>query len=434
MYKASKYNIYYCLNGDNYLWNTYSGALAKLDSDGLSFYNSGLFPESHPTTEAFLSQGYVVPAELDETARVIFEEKQTMFDTHPKGHSYIVAPSMRCNYDCVYCFETGKRSGLIMNDEIQDAFIRFVEDSIKRNASCEYIYVTWFGGEPLLQKELIYRLSERLMVLCAQYHIDYIASVITNGRYLDEDCLDRLQALGLKYVQITIDGMPDLYCRMKHASMEDFNSVINNLESACVRLPVSLRINTDLSDKDSVTELIDYLFQREPIRKNAVLHLANIDNFHTGASCGSLRFSKSLLNFIEEIDSHLRQKYNSGIRYKNLVSRKTCPCKMARVTNACIAPDGSIYRCAEQINSAGFAVGNVMSGLYYNEIEQAFSNYTHPDRCYKCPLLPVCMGYCTRDVIAQRNNIECEALVEHAVKARIISATNPSWIEKTIPL
>ena len=434
MYKQSKYNILSEFENHWYLWNTYSGALAKLDSDGLAFYNAMRFGEADSLTSAFLSQGFIVPVELDETARVLFEEKRALFDTHPKGHSYIIAPSMRCNYDCVYCFEQGKRNGNVMSGEIQDGILKLIKKSIDNNPSCEYVYVTWFGGEPLLQKDLIYELSKRIIALCDESGIEYIASVITNGRYLDHDCLDKLMRLGVKYVQITLDGMPDLYCKLKRASKDDFDAVVRNLELACRKLPVSLRINTDLSDKASVLQLIDHLFQYESIQKNAVLHLANIDNFHTGSNCESFRFSRGLLEFTEEIDIRLRQRYGSGIRYRNLVSRKKCPCKMARSTNACIAPDGFIYRCAEQINNKEYAVGNVLTGLYFNEIEAQFGNFSHPLRCQSCPLLPVCMGYCTRDVIAGRTNIECEALIEHAMKSRIISAIDPSWIERVIPL
>ena len=422
MYKKSVFNILTEREGDTYIWNTYTGALAKLNGEYVAAYSEGSFDESAQTTKDFLKQGYIVPSRCNEIQRLLHKEKATICDPHPKGHSFIIAPSMACNYNCVYCFEDGFRTGGNMSESTKRKTVDYIESVIDQNGSCEYLYITWFGGEPLLQVDAITTMSEDLIEICRQRNMRYIASVITNGRLLTEEVFVHLRSLNLEYLQITIDGMPDVYCANKGASEEDFYAVIDNLERACEDMVVSLRINTDLSNKKSVLTLIDYLFSRESIRRNALLHLANIDNFHADHDCESYRFGFDNLAFTREIDLYLKENYGSRIRYTNFVLNKPCPCKFARSTNGCIAPDGSIYRCAEQINKGNYIVGTVEDGLFFNETERSFSEFSHEEKCLSCAVLPICMGYCTRDVIEKRGNIQCEAFINHAIEARLLSA------------
>ena len=61
-----------------------------------------------------------------------------------------IAPTMECNFNCFYCFETNKPKGK-MTPEVMDSIIKYIESM----PSLEKIYLTWFGGEPLLAIELM---------------------------------------------------------------------------------------------------------------------------------------------------------------------------------------------------------------------------------------------------------------------------------------
>ncbi|MBQ3450791.1 MAG: hypothetical protein IJG32_00790 [Selenomonadaceae bacterium] len=44
----------------------------------------------------------------------------------------------------------------------------------------------WYGGEPLLAKEIIWSLSEKFLEFCATKAIDYDAFIITNASLLED--------------------------------------------------------------------------------------------------------------------------------------------------------------------------------------------------------------------------------------------------------
>lgn len=50
----------------------------------------------------------------------------------------------------------------------------------------------WFGGEPLLEMNLIQSVSERLMEICRKNRKIYSAQITTNGYTLTEEIFSKL--------------------------------------------------------------------------------------------------------------------------------------------------------------------------------------------------------------------------------------------------
>ena len=68
----------------------------------------------------------------------------------------VIAVTLLCNMDCPYCFENKKN--ITITKEIEDNLISFIDKNTPNEGS---LNISWFGGEPLLQKDLIYRLSKK---------------------------------------------------------------------------------------------------------------------------------------------------------------------------------------------------------------------------------------------------------------------------------
>ena len=56
-----------------------------------------------------------------------------------------IAPTLDCNFDCPYCYEN-RRNGK-MSEEVQDALIDFIQNSVTSETSV--MDISWYGGEPL---------------------------------------------------------------------------------------------------------------------------------------------------------------------------------------------------------------------------------------------------------------------------------------------
>ncbi len=70
-----------------------------------------------------------------------------------------IAPTMRCNFNCSYCFEGDNKSFSKMSAEVENAIIQYI---VKKKQSTERLILRWFGGEPLLAFDKILSISSRL--------------------------------------------------------------------------------------------------------------------------------------------------------------------------------------------------------------------------------------------------------------------------------
>ena len=69
----------------------------------------------------------------------------------------IIVPTTACNFACPYCFEP-KKSSKVMTVEVMDGIISFINSHTK----AEDLYLTWYGGEPLLAFNIIRTLYNRI--------------------------------------------------------------------------------------------------------------------------------------------------------------------------------------------------------------------------------------------------------------------------------
>lgn len=73
-----------------------------------------------------------------------------------------------------------------MDDRTENGIIDYIKKTKARN-----LFVTWFGGEPLLAFDRIRSLSEKIFDLDINYH----SGMITNGYLLSEDIINDLEKL-----------------------------------------------------------------------------------------------------------------------------------------------------------------------------------------------------------------------------------------------
>ena len=175
-----------------------------------------------------------------------------------KSLNLTIAVTLDCNMNCPYCYED--KSNLSMTEEIQDSLCDFIENYLKTN-NCTALNITWYGGEPLLEKDLIYRLSERFIEITKKLKVGYGASIVTNGFMLDSDCAEHLKnKCNVNNAQLTIDGPSEIHNnrRILINGNGSFETIINNIENCKSFLNISVRINVDKDNIDSIENLIDY--------------------------------------------------------------------------------------------------------------------------------------------------------------------------------
>ncbi|HZZ93044.1 MAG TPA: radical SAM protein [Usitatibacter sp.] len=113
----------------------------------------------------------------------------------------IMLPTEKCNFRCTYCyedFELGK-----MSRTLQSGIERFLA---RRIPDLEQLRFSWFGGEPLLAKDVILRLAAFATERCSERGVAFSGSLTTNGYLLNPKLAKDLISLNQKFYQISLDG------------------------------------------------------------------------------------------------------------------------------------------------------------------------------------------------------------------------------------
>src|SRR5438309_2444973 len=98
-------------------------------------------------SNAMRATGFLVPEHVDELERAVsrFESKR-----HASQHlNLTIAATLKCNLACGYCFQGHNKPSTRMSDDVHEKLMALVE---ARAEGLKSIFVTWYGGEPLMNQ------------------------------------------------------------------------------------------------------------------------------------------------------------------------------------------------------------------------------------------------------------------------------------------
>lgn len=125
-----------------------------------------------------------------------------IFRTNSVSISYTICPTLKCNLGCIYCFEK-ERELLSMNEAIARDVANFIFTQTERKEINE-IRLIWYGGEPLLNFEIIKYIINLLKEKIQNKRIN--SALVTNGTLLTPEILQELERLSIYRIQVCLDG------------------------------------------------------------------------------------------------------------------------------------------------------------------------------------------------------------------------------------
>lgn len=117
----------------------------------------------------------------------------------------------RCNLRCSHCYQGGEEQTELSFDEIRDVLTEIREMLRQWSETYDISFSSSYnitGGEPFLRSDF-FRILEEI----ASQQIDIY--LLTNGTLIDQDAAKRLSALGVRGVQVSIDGPQDIHDRIR---------------------------------------------------------------------------------------------------------------------------------------------------------------------------------------------------------------------------
>ena len=230
--KQSKYNFYYKIKNKHFLFNALSKGLILLNENNYNNLKHNKFSEMNQEDIKMLKDSdYLIEDDEDE----LKEYKYLYFKNQYNIQSLVitVAPTMNCNFSCPYCFE--KREINVMNKEVQDSLIKYIYNKIKLN-KIKKLVITWYGGEPLMAKDIINDISTKILKIIKENNIEYYSNIITNGYLIDDETVLNFKKNLISSAQITIDGPPKIHNqrRILHNKKPTFEKIIDNVKKLYV--------------------------------------------------------------------------------------------------------------------------------------------------------------------------------------------------------
>lgn len=203
---------------------------------------------------------FVVPEETDEKKLVtVARLVQKSMERGPKRiKSYTILTTMDCNARCFYCYEMGRKR-IPMTEETALKTAGF----IRENCGGKPVRLSWFGGEPLYNYQVIDLICGKLREWGVQFH----SSMISNGYLFDDAMIARaVDDWDLKQVQITLDGTEEVYNRCKafiYREGSAYQVVTGNIGRLLDKgVSVWVRMNLDFHNAENLLELAEELAER----------------------------------------------------------------------------------------------------------------------------------------------------------------------------
>lgn len=420
-YKLSDYNYYFNYNNYNIIYNSLSGKLIKIDNKDFSILEDSLLNQTNeilPEDDKlryYTENGIVIQDNKDELLSINDLHERFINDDEL---FLIILPTEQCNLRCIYCYEKFQKGKMSL--DTQESILKYIKSVINQYNK---LYISWFGGEPLLAVDVIESLSNDIIDICNKYNIDYRSGITTNGTLLDEATLKKLEQCGVRDYQITLDGGESTHDqqRITHNKKGTFSTIYNNLigmRNSDGKFLVILRTNIGVSTQPSIKPYIDKIYKDFGEDNRFKLHLVAIADLS-----GDVKTTIDLCDTYE-LFQYYKYATELGFRfdyYKSLYKPLKMICYASNPNSLVIGSDGTIYKCTvafeNDLNKVGKVNANGVIELNKDKLNLWINNgFETSKKCTACKFLPLCFGkFCPLEKITN-NKEPCPPFNTHIKK------------------
>lgn len=346
-----------------------------------------------------------------------------------------------CNLACQYCFaEEGEYHGrrALMSFEVGKKALDFL---IANSGNRRNLEVDFFGGEPLMNWEVVKQLVEYGRSKEKEYNKNFRFTMTTNGVLLNDEIMDYCNR-EMSNVVLSLDGRKEVNDKMRpfRGGKGSFDLIVPKFQKFAemrgdrdyyVRGTFT-RHNLDFS-KD-VTEFADLGFRSmsiEPVVAKPEEEYAIRE--------------EDLPQIMEEYD-HLAEEYikrkkeGRGFNFFHFnIDLNQGPCVAKRLSGCgsgteylAVTPWGDLYPCHQFVGQEEFLLGNVDTGVTNERIRDEFKlcNVYAKDKCRDCFARFYCSGGCAANsynfhgsitdaydigCAMQKKRIECAIMIKAAL-------------------
>ena len=294
-----------------------------------------------------------------------------------------------CNMDCSYCIR--EKCPKDMSEEVLIKACDLAFSKGQRAGLC------FFGGEPLLKKDLIYKALDYCEEKSRETGMRFDCKMTTNGTLLEEKFLERARKADMG-IGLSFDGTAQDVCRFFVGGQATSKVVEEKAKLLLKYMPDSTALATIAPQAvpyyaDSVKYLHDLGFNRVSF----VIAYGRKVNW-TEEDLDLLREQ------LEKTAQYLKDLFIAKDRfYMSAFNAKISDCIRGRnsadrchlgVRQMPVTPSGELYPCTSFINDKAYCLGNVFDGLDEAKIIAMAKKEATPETCIGCDLVKRCTNSC----------------------------------------
>ncbi len=346
-----------------------------------------------------------------------------------------------CNLKCRYCFaEEGEYHGrrALMSYEVGKKALDFL---VANSGSRVNLEVDFFGGEPLMNWQVVKDLVAYGRSLEEPNHKRFRFTLTTNGVLLNDDIIDFANR-EMANIVLSVDGRKEIHDKMRPLAggqgsydlvIPKFKKVAEsrNQTNYYVRGTFT-RFNKDFAA--DVCHLADLGF--EQISVEPVVAPASEDYALVPEDIPEVlaEYDKLAVEMIR------RYKEGKGFNFFHfMIDLKDGPCVYKRLSGCgsgteylAVTPWGDFYPCHQFVGQESFLMGNVDDGITNTDIREQFKacNVYSKEKCKNCFAKFYCSGGCAANSYnfhgnindaydlgceLQRKRVECAIMIKAAL-------------------
>lgn len=294
---------------------------------------------------------------------------------------------------CKYCYVDHSNIGVMSFDTARKA-VDLASVNSKGSTG-----IVFFGGEPLLHKELIYETVEYCKWKEKHSEGMYHFKITTNGLLLDEEFMDYSFRENI-FIALSHDGIREAHdsYRVDRKGEGTFNTLSDKMDMLISKrpyAPVLMVVNPDTAE--FYGRSVGYLYGR------GFRYIISSLNYAANWTdkdmeilkkqyeiLGQFYIEKTLIEdkfylspFEVKISSHI-----NGDSY----CHKRCELGKKQIS---VAPDGLLYPCVQFVGDTGYSIGHVDTGINRRMQEIIYSsNEEEKQSCTSCAIRKRCNHYC----------------------------------------
>ena len=384
----------------NKVWDAYNKEFIELSNENLAFinkYKNQKIPTNAEIPRELLSMGIVTTCQKEKELLIHLKE---ITRDHQFQSLYLIC-STACNLDCDYCFYRSSASNSLKHRQMMsfeiakkslDDFKKIVEHNAKDESYWQQI--TFYGGEPLLNKEMLYLSIPYARELFGN---DTNLVINTNAVLLDDTDIQLFKNNNVE-VQISLDGdqhIHDLH-RKTYDGKPTYNIVINNIKRLLNNGVKVLPMITATDDNiNCFSERVHSIVNELKIDDYAVNVL--ITNSFATSEEYTEKLASEMLKAYQDFgniatDYAFVELYNKLIGLDKSISKNSCG-SSRKIT---VFPDGRIFACQALEKVKENAMGSLDSGYLSNPNWDCWRNrsrFENP-KCLNCESIISCGGGC----------------------------------------